>query len=130
MNIKKLLALIFGFIMGLSYTSTLFAGETHAKTVVDFLNENTLLKNANISVTGSTSFYSKYVWRGIRLDDDYVLQPRLTVNAFNGWSLNVWGNYDLDNSTDALNSNETDTTLTYTKKFEGLHLFGHELKPI
>ncbi len=127
---KIVLRTILAVFLGLMFTSSVFAAETHQKTFVDFLNENTLLKNANISVTGSTSFYSQYMWRGMRLDNDYVLQPSLTVNAFNGWSLNVWGSYDVDNSADALNSNETDTTLTYTKKFEGLSLLGYDFKPI
>ncbi len=110
--------------------SLAFASETHTKTALDFLNENPVFKNANVSVTGSTSIYSKYIWRGIRLDDDWVAQPSITINAFNGFSLNVWGNYNISKDISGTNSNETDTTFTYTKKFENLHLAGMGIKPI
>ena len=35
--------------------------------------------------------YSKYVWRGMNLVDDAVLQPSLEVGLF-GFELAVWGN--------------------------------------
>ncbi|HOW35382.1 MAG TPA: hypothetical protein PL155_03080 [Candidatus Omnitrophota bacterium] len=87
-------------------------------------------KKADVQITGATAFYSKYMWRGFRLDDDYVLQPSININAFKGWNLNVWGNYDTDNSADSVNSNETDTTISYTHKLEGLRLLGADLKPV
>lgn len=121
---KIILSGVFAFVMGLALVNPVLA-EDEPKTIFgDFF------KDANLSATGSTSFYSQYIWRGIRLDNDYVLQPSFTVSGFNGLSVNVWGNYDLDNSADAANSNETDTTVSYTKTFEGLNLLGMELKPI
>jgi hypothetical protein len=86
--------------------------------------------NANVQISGSTAVYSKYLWRGFRLDDDYVLQPSININAFGGWNLNVWGNYDLNNSADSVNSTEVDTTLTYTHKLKDLKIAGFELQPI
>lgn len=127
---KTTLYAVLAMFLGLTFVVPAFAGETHQKTVLDFLNDNAVLKNANISVTGSTSIYSKYIWRGFRLDDDYVIQPSMTINAFNGFSLNVWGNYNISTDINGTNSNETDTTLTYTKKLENMKLLGLDLTPI
>lgn len=127
---NKILAITAIGFLALSFTVSVLAGETHQKTLVDFLNENSFLKNANVQITGSTSVYSKYLWRGFRLDDDYVIQPSVNIAAFQGWNLNVWGNYDISHDINGTNSNETDTTLTYTKKFENLKLLGMGLKPV
>jgi hypothetical protein len=86
-------------------------------------------QKADIQVTGATAVYSKYMWRGFKLDDDYVLQPSININAFKGWNLNVWGNFDLENN-DALSSEEIDTTLSYTHRFENLSIGSMALKPI
>ena len=88
------------------------------------------LKKADIKVSGTTSVYSKYMWRGFRLYDDYVTQPSININAFGDWNLNVWGSYDTSNYADAPNANETDTTLTYTHKFEDLKLGSMGLDPV
>lgn len=89
-----------------------------------------VFQKADIQVTGATAFYSKYMWRGFRLDDDYVLQPSININAFKGWNLNVWGNFDVDNSADATNSDEIDTTLTYTHQFKDLNIGSMAFKPV
>ncbi len=93
------------------------SSRVEAKTVFeDFLKD----KGIEVSATGAVDFYSKYIWRGIRLDNDPVVQPSFTVSA-NGFALNVWGSYDVDNE-DSLASNETDTTLSYTHTFEDLKI--------
>jgi hypothetical protein len=61
-------------------------------------------------------FNSAYVWRGITYNDGWVAQPSLTVSN-NGFSLNVWGNYDIDDYDGALDDNdfsEIDLTASYT----------------
>ena len=88
-----------------------------------------LLKGADIGVSSSVVYNSKYIWRGFKLDDDPVLQPSITISAFKGWALNVWANFDVDNEDD-LNSDEVDTVLTYSYTFTNLKLWGAALKPI
>ncbi len=119
-TLRLIMALAFLFIV-----SRLGQAQEETKTLFqDFL------KGADIAVTGSTSFYSKYMWRGFRLDDDYVLQPSINISAFKGWNLNIWSSFDTDNSADSTNSDETDTTLTYTHKIENLKILGMSLKPV
>ncbi|MDR3090395.1 MAG: hypothetical protein LBU39_11380 [Desulfobulbaceae bacterium] len=59
---------------------------------------------------------NKYVWRGFELSDDsIVVQPGITV-GYEGFSANLWGNFDTDNDAyDGAKWNETDITLSYTK---------------
>ena len=57
--------------------------------------------------------YSKYVWRGMNLVDDAVLQPSLEVGLF-GFELAVWGNlYLTDIANEAGQFSEFDYTLGY-----------------
>ncbi|MBN1421772.1 MAG: hypothetical protein JXP34_23565 [Planctomycetes bacterium] len=66
-------------------------------------------------------FANKYVWRGILMTDDGVLQPSLTLGAY-GASVNVWGNLDLTDygresggyGNHAGEFSEIDTTIDYT----------------
>ncbi|MBN2161904.1 MAG: MipA/OmpV family protein [Pontiellaceae bacterium] len=45
-------------------------------------------------VTAEAALLSSYVWRGQVYNNDAVLQPQITVSHM-GFSLNVWGNYNL-----------------------------------
>ena len=66
------------------------------------------------SVSADVALVSKYVWRGLILTDDPVLQPSLTVFHKN-LSLNIWANTDLTdiNGTPG-ETNELDYTLDYS----------------
>jgi hypothetical protein len=66
------------------------------------------------SVNADVTIASKYVWRGLTLTDDPVLQPSLTVD-YKALSLNLWGNTDLTdvNGTPG-EMNELDYTLSYS----------------
>ncbi len=73
------------------------------------------------SVSGDLTFASKYVWRGLILTDDPVLQPSVTV-SHKGFSLNLWANDDLTDkgTSGASEITEFDYTLDYSfavKKF-------------
>jgi len=82
-----------------------------------------------ISLEASADVVSKYVWRGMLLTDDPVVQPGLTLSGY-GLSLNVWGSVDLTD----LNENDIDAEyrlqeLDYTASYaispmEGLDLEG------
>lgn len=47
-----------------------------------------------VSFRGDAAFFSKYLWRGQRLTNDWNLQPSATVAA-GPFALNVWGTLDL-----------------------------------
>ena len=54
---------------------------------------------AGIGVDVTIDFYSKYVWRGQNLVDDWVLQPGAST-TFGNFTLGVWGNVDMTNEND------------------------------
>ncbi|HIJ60124.1 MAG TPA: hypothetical protein HPP56_05860 [Nitrospirae bacterium] len=81
-------------------------------------------------VTGSASvdFMSNYVWRGIKLSKDFVIQPSVTV-SYSGFSMNMWSNLDTNYYLREITgrkfkSTETDITLNYTHSFDKLSLTG------
>jgi hypothetical protein len=49
---------------------------------------------AGFGVDVTIDFYSKYVWRGQNLVDDWVLQPGVS-STFGNFTLGVWGNVDM-----------------------------------
>ena len=66
-------------------------------------------------VTAAVDVSSAYVWRGITFNDGVVVQPSVDVAAGN-FGFNVWGNLDVDDYDDTLDSgefSEIDLTLTY-----------------
>ena len=73
-------------------------------------------KNAYAAdVTGGVDFASAYVWRGITFNDGMVAQPYLDV-ASAGFGINIWGNMDIDDYDNTLDSgefSELDLTLSY-----------------
>ena len=53
-----------------------------------------IAEDVNVSVDAEALVVSKYIWRGLEVNEELVLQPSLTV-AYGGFSFNVWGNMDL-----------------------------------
>lgn len=67
---------------------------------------------------------SAYVWRGITFNDGMVIQPSLDVSK-GGFNVNVWGNIDIDDYNDTLNSgefSEVDLTLSYSHSIDSMDL--------
>lgn len=67
---------------------------------------------------------SKYVWRGIPVNDDAAAQPSLTVEHANGLSLNFWGSMD---ATDVAGQSGNFTELDYTLNYVWADRSGHPL---
>ena len=67
------------------------------------------------SIEAGADFNSKYVWRGILVTDDPVLQPWITF-AFKGFSFNIWANMDL---TDVNGNNDEINEVDYTLDYSG-----------
>lgn len=56
-------------------------------------------------VTAAMDISSAYVWRGLTFNDGLVLQPSIDI-VHGGLNLNVWGNFDVDDYDDTLDSGE------------------------
>ena len=66
--------------------------------------------------TAAMNIASAYVWRGQTFNDGAVIQPSVDVAAENGLGFNVWGNYDLSDYNNTVNSrefSEVDLTVSY-----------------
>ena len=66
-------------------------------------------------VTVEAALVSSHVWRGQVYNNDFVVQPQVTLSQY-GVSLNVWGNYDLGKNMNGVSSDfsEIDFSLAYT----------------
>lgn len=66
---------------------------------------------------------SHYVWRGITLTDDPVLQPSVTIDHENGLSFAAWGNVDLGDDNDTpWQVNETRLAVDYARRLGRVEL--------
>ncbi len=88
-----------------------------------------LADDLEVSVDAEALVVSKYIWRGIEVNEEFVLQPSVTV-AYGGFSFNLWGNMDLtdfgkdecvytsDCESRAGQFTEIDLTLDYSHSFD------------
>jgi hypothetical protein len=79
--------------------------------------------------SGDLAFYSQYVWRGMLLDRDAVLQSGFYITTpeskLGRVQLSIWTSEDLENK-DNLKSQEVDYVFDYTYSFKNFDLsFGH-----
>lgn len=75
--------------------------------------------------TAALDLNSAYVWRGQTFNDGFVAQPSIDVATELGIGINVWGNLDIDDYNDTLDSgefSEIDLTISYAKSFGKLDL--------
>jgi len=65
--------------------------------------------------TVEAALVSSYVWRGQVYNNDFVVQPQVTLSQY-GVSLNVWGNYDLGKNMNGVSSDfsEIDFSVAYS----------------
>jgi hypothetical protein len=75
----------------------------------------------------SADFYSKYIWRGQNVSDDYVFQPSVSL-TIDKLTAGVWANVDLT----SINNNsgeiiESDLFLEYSDSVGGLDGLGYKL---
>lgn len=67
-------------------------------------------------------FLSAYVWRGITLNDGFVVQPALDLLHPSGLGFNVWGNVDIDDYNGRYEKgeiSEVDLAVRYELPLEG-----------
>lgn len=87
-----------------------------------------LLGGEVVSTSLSVDWVTDYVWRGMLLTNNPVIQPSLTLSAY-GLNLNVWGSVDVTDVNEDKGENyhwqETDYTISYEySPMEGLDLTG------
>lgn len=74
--------------------------------------DKALLKDTEIELSADVGVYSKYIWRGFKLDDDPVMQSGAYLDGY-GFNASIWGSFDIDPKDD-LNSDEVDYSVGYT----------------
>lgn len=76
--------------------------------------EKWLLDGLPVEAGSDIAVYSKYIWRGFKLDDDPVLQSGAYLSGY-GFDLSIWGNFGIDSDGDiAHHSDEVDYSFGYT----------------
>jgi uncharacterized protein (TIGR02001 family) len=72
----------------------------------------------NLSLSAGADVVSRYIWRGINVNDAVNIQPALTLSV-SGFSVGFWGSYSLsNNSGDNTFGQEVDTWIGYTYALE------------
>ncbi len=72
----------------------------------------------DLSVNTGADVVSRYIWRGINVNDAANLQPSLSLSV-SGFSVGFWGSYSLTNNPVSNTfDHEVDTWLGYTYTFE------------
>lgn len=73
-----------------------------------------------LSFGAEAGFYSKYIWRGLEVNDKGVFQPETWISLY-GFEAGVWGNLDLTDSLDNRGKfTEVDYSLSYSHDFDFL----------
>jgi hypothetical protein len=81
----------------------------------------------SVAVGVTADFFSKYVWRGQNIVNDWVLQPSASV-GYRGLTGSIWGNVDLTGDVvDAGQFNELDFTLDYSNTLPGVDVLGYSV---
>ncbi|MDD5561697.1 MAG: hypothetical protein PHT50_06195 [Candidatus Omnitrophica bacterium] len=111
-----------GFLMLCMMFSVIFCQAAYSE-------DEGILSKLNFEVSGDLNFSSIYMWRGIMLDGDPVIQPGFYVSTpeskFGRIKAGIWVSHDLENK-DALRSSETDYIIDYTYSFPSVDLsLGH-----
>ncbi len=66
-----------------------------------------------LDLNADLALNSKYVWRGITVTDDFVVQPAISANVM-GFGVGLWGNMDTTDVNDQKwKTNEVDFSLAY-----------------
>ena len=83
-----------------------------------------------VAVGVTADVFSKYLWRGQNIVDDWVLQPGASV-GYQGLTGSVWGNLDLKgNLVDTGQLTEVDLALDYSNKVPGWETIGYSVGTI
>jgi hypothetical protein len=87
-------------------------------------------KEKGVDIGATADLFSKYIWRGQNIVDDWVLQPGASV-GYKGLTGSIWGNMDLTGEVVGESQlTETDLTIDYSNKVPGLDILGYSVGAI
>lgn len=91
------------------------------------LSNKTLKAEDDVSVGATADLFSKYIWRGQNLVDDWVLQSGANV-SYKDLTASFWGNLDLtDENHNKGEFTEVDFALDYSGQVPGIDILGYSL---
>jgi len=80
-----------------------------------------------IGIDITADFYSKYIWRGQNLNDDYAFQPGASI-TYGGLTAAIWGSLDMTNINDNSGEfTEVDYSLDYSADVPGVDGLGFSI---
>jgi len=95
--------------------------------VMTWSSMNVALAEDKVTVGLTADLFSKYVWRGQDIVDNWVLQPSAGI-GYRGFTGTIWGNMDLTGEVVGEGQfNEIDLSLDYSNKFPGQDLLGYSV---
>ncbi len=96
-----------------------------AAIVAVFVSASTLKAQDEVAVGATADFFSKYVWRGQNLVDDWSFQPGASV-TYGSLTASVWANLDLTHENGNKGEfSEVDLALDYSGQVPGLDILGY-----
>lgn len=79
------------------------------------------------SFGATADFFSKYIWRGQNVVDDWVVQPGAFA-SYKGFTASIWGNVDATGETvDDWEFSEIDYAFDYSNSVPGVDILGYSL---
>ncbi len=91
------------------------------------MSNGALKAEDDVSIGATADIFSKYVWRGQNLVDDWVLQPGASV-GYKNVTASIWGNLDLtDENYYKGEFSEVDLSLDYSGQFPGIDILSYSL---
>lgn len=101
---------------GLILTLSLLAATSIQLQAQSMATPDTAKAEPLFTISSDLAINSQYVWRGFLLDSDTVMQPGIYVSG-QGLTFSLWSSFDMQ-SDDALDSDEIDYSIDYTKEFD------------
>lgn len=91
------------------------------------MSNRTLKAEDEVSIGATADIFSKYVWRGQNLVDDWVLQPGASI-GYKNLTASVWGNLDLTDENGYKGElSEIDFALGYSGQVPGVDILCYSL---
>lgn len=102
-------------VMTVGMAALMVAGIAGAQDDMVMVGQAPVNDESRPEVTAEAALVTAYVWRGQVYNNDFVIQPQLTISQY-GVSFNIWGNYDLGKNVNGVSSDfsELDLSLAYT----------------
>ncbi len=97
--------------------------------------EDSPAKDEGVEVGVTADFFSKYIWRGQNIVDNWVFQPGVNV-GYKGLTASVWNSLNMkdqrvgDVLVEAGNLTETDLSLDYSNQVPGVEKIGFSVGAI